>query len=403
MFIHRRYQDLCGIAAAGAASRVEFDELVQHLQGCAECRTLLNEMIQAVASVLPELAGAYRRTKYDEQTAEFASGVQNGRPSASVERIARDLGKGQVQSRKPILWSIFGTLTATVLICLVVFAIYLRTHTGSAQQMKAAQPVPVAPIITNRPSAGSSESLPAETTEQLRKMQARIYEVEAKIKMDERAAKAAEAEKTQLLSRIADDDKAILDLRSAREGQDAKTGQLKEQLAGVEAALKGKDVELRALNARLAEIDEDLNRERDLNAAFRQVQEIITARSVHLVSIREIEPSAERKGPVGHIFYTHGKALMYAFNLAGPGAPNAKMSFRVWGEKSGATGPAKSLGVFQSDDERTSRWRFALDDPDVLAKIDAVFVTAEPDRKMVAKPSGKRILFARLVDDSARQ
>ena len=83
--------------------------------------------------------------------------------------------------------------------------------------------------------------------------------------------------------------------------------------------------------------------------------------------------------------------------------PSANQSFRVWGEKFGAEGPVRSLGIFQSDDEVSSRWRLALDDPDVLANIDAVFVTVEPGRTVIAKPTGKRILFARLVADSASQ
>src|ERR1700694_2495016 len=175
MLVHKRYQDLCGIAAAGGASSVEFDELVEHLQGCAECRALLNEMIQVVANVLPELAGAYRPTRvYEEQTTGFPAQFKNGRPRATLEITTKELGKGLVQSRKPILWSIFGTLAATILICFGVFAIYLRTRTHPAPQTKATQPIPATPIIGSRPPARSSESLTAQLTEQLRKAQARI-------------------------------------------------------------------------------------------------------------------------------------------------------------------------------------------------------------------------------------
>jgi len=70
----------------------------------------------------------------------------------------------------------------------------------------------------------------------------------------------------------------------------------------------------------------------------------------------------------------------------------------VWGERLGSEKPIKSLGVFHTDDASDGRWVLTFDDPNVLAQINSVFVTAESAKKSIREPGGKRILFAFLGD-----
>ena len=53
------------------------------------------------------------------------------------------------------------------------------------------------------------------------------------------------------------------------------------------------------------------------------------------------------------------------------------------------------MGIFYLDSAANKRWVLKFDNPDALAKIDAVFVTIEP-RGGSEKPSGKQLLFASL-------
>jgi anti-sigma-K factor RskA len=53
------------------------------------------------------------------------------------------------------------------------------------------------------------------------------------------------------------------------------------------------------------------------------------------------------------------------------------------------------LGIFYLDNEKNRRWVVKADNPDLLARINAVFVTVEP-RGGSEKPTGKPFLEAYL-------
>ena len=98
---------------------------------------------------------------------------------------------------------------------------------------------------------------------------------------------------------------------------------------------------------------------------------------------------------LGAFFYTEGKSLIfYAYDLADPRKLDEKVSFYVWGEQLGAEKPIRSLGIFHDDDARDGRWVLTFDDPQVLAQINSVFVTAESSKKAIKEPGGRRVLFA---------
>jgi hypothetical protein len=73
--------------------------------------------------------------------------------------------------------------------------------------------------------------------------------------------------------------------------------------------------------------------------------------------------------------------------------------FYMWGERLGADKPIMSLGVFHNDDANDGRWVLTFDDPQVLGRINSVFVTVEAAKKSIKEPGGKRILFAFLGDN----
>jgi len=99
------------------------------------------------------------------------------------------------------------------------------------------------------------------------------------------------------------------------------------------------------------------------------------------------------------VFYTRGKSLIfYAYDLdQEPEIKNAS-AFQVWGRRGPDRTQALSLGIFYEDNASKKRWVLKLDDPKMLAQIDAVFVTLEPHGGS-PKPSGKPLLFAYLKTD----
>jgi hypothetical protein len=73
-------------------------------------------------------------------------------------------------------------------------------------------------------------------------------------------------------------------------------------------------------------------------------------------------------------------------------------TFQVWGQRGPDREQALPLGIFYEDNASKKRWVLKLDDPKLLAQIDAVFVTIEPNGGS-RKPSGKPLLFAYLRVD----
>ena len=103
--------------------------------------------------------------------------------------------------------------------------------------------------------------------------------------------------------------------------------------------------------------------------------------------------------PYGRVFYTKGKSLIfYAYDLDQQTEIKNASTFQAWGRRGPDREQALNLGIFYEDNASKKRWILKLDDPKMLAQIDAVFVTVEP-RGGSHKPSGKPLLFAYLKAD----
>jgi hypothetical protein len=87
--------------------------------------------------------------------------------------------------------------------------------------------------------------------------------------------------------------------------------------------------------------------------------------------------------------------MFIAFDLNGRDTAKRNASYQVWGKRGSAQSTARSLGLFQIDDQKQNRWVLKFEDPQILAKIDSVFVTVEPPGGST-KPTGSQLLFASL-------
>jgi TolA-binding protein len=397
MLAHKRYENLCALAASGAASESDFDDLMVHVHDCSKCRRTLHDFMKVVADVLPEIAGTYRPLGItDHKAEEVGEGRQNGIATARTERqpttVRPDVRKMFVLRRQSTIWTIGATITVSVLFCLALFSVYLRTHvSGPIPLPTPTQSVSPRPTPESQPSAVDAVRRVEELSNQLRKVQGRIAEIEAKAKVDEGTAKTATLEKTQLQSRLAVDDATIADLRTAGETSSAKMAQLRADLAEKDAELTAKIVEEKSVNARLLTLNNELNLERTRNSTLAQSQNLIAARNLHIVDVHDTDPDPKRQTAFGRILYAENKSLIfYAYDLADPG----QKIFHVWGERVGDSKSVKSIGVFQSDDKTDNRWRLTFNDPHLLAQINSVFVTIESGKKPVTKPSENKVLFA---------
>jgi hypothetical protein len=157
--------------------------------------------------------------------------------------------------------------------------------------------------------------------------------------------------------------------------------------------------QVKDLTQALHDRDSTLDQKDELLAKDRDIRELMGARDLYVAEVYDVARTGETQKPYGRVFYTRGKSLIfYAYDLdQEPEIKNAS-AFQVWGRRGPDRTQALSLGIFYEDNASKKRWVLKLDDPKMLAQIDAVFVTLEPHGGS-PKPSGKPLLFAYLKTD----
>ena len=150
------------------------------------------------------------------------------------------------------------------------------------------------------------------------------------------------------------------------------------------------------LAARLKQSNDNLHEQEQFLASDRDIRELVGARELYIADVFDIDREGKTQKPFGRIFYTAGKSLIfYAFDLdQQPGLRDAS-TFQAWGRRGPQDRRPLNMGIFYLDNKTNRRWVLRFDDPQILAQIDAVFVTVEPHGGR-SKPDGKQLLFASL-------
>ncbi|HEX4489229.1 MAG TPA: hypothetical protein VH088_23350 [Terriglobales bacterium] len=156
------------------------------------------------------------------------------------------------------------------------------------------------------------------------------------------------------------------------------------------------ETEVNDLHTELSATNNSTGNDEKFLTADRDIRELMGARQLYIADVFDVQNNGERSKPFGRVFYTQGKSLIfYAFDLEKqPGYREAK-AFQAWGKPDSTSGKPISLGIFYMDNEQNRRWVVKSDNPDVLAQINAVFVTVEP-RGGSQRPTGKPFLEAYL-------
>jgi hypothetical protein len=105
-----------------------------------------------------------------------------------------------------------------------------------------------------------------------------------------------------------------------------------------------------------------------------EVGSLVAARNLHIIDVYDSNPNGKRGRAFGRVFYEEGRSLVfYAYDLAAAHAQKS-ITFHLWGEKAGNKQTTMSLGVLHDDDPRERRWALTCNDPNLLAKINSVYV-----------------------------
>jgi hypothetical protein len=192
-------------------------------------------------------------------------------------------------------------------------------------------------------------------------------------------------ETTQLVEELQNREKQL----QASNEEIARINQLR---ATDKVSLEAQRIRIREISDQLRIADATLEMERQLSAAGKDIRELLVARQLHVVDVRDMDENGKPGQAFGRVFLTEGKSLMFfAFDLNDPRAISAKARFQVWGEQRGKKGSARSLGVLSVDDETQNRWALKVENSGLLSDVNSVYVTVSSPG---GKNSGRRMLYA---------
>jgi hypothetical protein len=389
---------------SGQLEQSELEMLESHLAVCAECRQEFGDMAGVVAEIT---------TIADKRN------PVSGAPGLTERFIARARSEGiPLHSRRnedaarilPVRTKFLAGMSIAAALLLAVGSVLVLVSRSGGRFTQTSKESTLrfhtAPI-SGELKAPQNDALlrdNAKLETQVESLQKDLAVLMARRDADQRALKIAEAEKGSLKSGLTGEQQQTTSLRQSIADRDAQVAELNKTLEKLQAlkdsdalAFKVEETELSTLRDQVAKISLKLEESEHLSAVANQAKDLIVARRLHIVDVDDTDENGNQQKPFGRIFYTEGKKLVfYAYDLSDSRKLDAKINFYVWGGKEGLAKPVKSLGIFHSDDASARRWVLQFDDPNVLAQINCIFVTAESSKKAVTQPTGRQLLFASL-------
>jgi cell division protein FtsB len=415
--MHEHYRELVALSAAGELSRLEYQELQGHLVACDSCRDEQTELFELFRQRLPLLDTADAVTGGAAAPHELLKGGYERRFEAKAQAIGILPSSDHISL--PAFWatlrchvyvpSIWVAAGVLVLVgCLSVLSNRRRTegqlkHSQSAeleylrsdnhflrQQVSQLQNKP--DLLTQLSQAQVENKA---LLSRYNALALQLEETETSLQRLKTEASSAHDEEGQTRSKLQQAENSVQSLTTQLE-----LAELHLHLA-TQTVSREQQIHMVTLEQQLSATNESLDQARKLLAADRDIRNLMSARNLHITDVYDINEKGKANRSFGRVFYTEGKSLVfYAFDLNDSKANPAKHSYQVWGWQEAAERSTKksaqSLGILYVDDKVENRWTLKVNDPDVLAQIDAVFVTIEPPGGS-QKPTGKKLLYAYLL------
>jgi len=412
---HHEFESLCALSTTGELTAEEWARLTEHLAHCDACREAKRQYEQVISTTMPALA-VESAAEHEEESAPGSWSIEEA--EAQLMESLRDepapVHVASVSSsslRSISRWKParrYAMAASILLAC--SFAGYrigvLRERGTIAIHAPATSLAPSNPVRMNPPASFPAPSLAKKITPddgQARASldQTRMSEVElAKLK-----GQLAQLE-DELTKRTADLDRSIearADLgrqlalaQTNQQSLQTKLNQTSEQPPQGTAQSLELKTQVRDLTAALADKDREIGEERELLQHDRDIRNLIGARNLYIAEIYDVAKSGDTQKPFGRVFYTKDKSLIfYGYDLDQQRGVRKASTFQAWGSHGADRQNAVSLGLLYQDDANQKRWVLKFNDAKTIAKIDAVFITVEPDGGS-AKPTTKPLLFTYL-------
>jgi hypothetical protein len=405
---HDEFVALCALYYSGEISEEEWALLQIHMAYCEPCHDRFRQYQQVTSDLIPAMAGV-AASESDTAPAERAS-LLDAAERRLMSRLDSTPTQEELPRKQKIQWQLPAALVAA---CLVGVASLIAFHGIGYKRSTDAQSSPQVPIrdahppVTPKiPETDAQQASPRDQTDVTR-LQQQLVVAEDKLKQSNLAMAAL---KDQLQTEL-DAHKQLSGERDALNQQLTTARADADSLRNQSASAKSDDAQqaarVQALEARVRELnasledkeaalsakDRMLALDQDFLAHDRDIRDLIGARNLYIADIFDTGESGKTSKQFGRIFYTKDRSLVfYGFDLDKQAGSKRDVSFQVWG--SGSDKPVVSLGLFYQDDTN-KRWILRCNDAKTLARLDMVFVTAEPPGGST-KPTGKQLLRAYL-------
>jgi hypothetical protein len=404
-----KYAELCALSTSGDLSREEWRELSEHLAVCADCARLEEEYRNLAEVAMARLAA--EAGPEEDHTLRFHAWTAERRLEEALSKQTGDLipaeRKSTLSFRKRVA---VGISAAAALILAVGGGVEVGRRLPSSPS--PAQPIAKMPSSTAL-SSHEKEALEA----RMALVEKSLADTERRAVEDEKRIVDLTSSRSSLMIQVGQLTKSSqmnsTSLASVSEQRDNLAQQLSETNRNLEqvkadlvearldrqgAVLKAANLEqeVNTLHATLASADRSVSTDEQFLAKDRDIRDLMGARQLYIADVLDVQHDGRPSKPFGRVFYTKGKSLIfYAFDLQSqPGYHEAK-AFQAWGRPDGGSSKPLSLGIFYMDSEQNKRWVVKSANSDVLARINAVFVTVEP-KGGSHEPTGKPFLEAYL-------
>ena len=427
---HDEFLELCAVSTSGQLSEEDQRRLQEHLAVCSSCREALQQYEAIIRHAIPAMAA-------DETPENLEAGPrwsEKRAESALFERIAREEGKPGIEQNGPIqihrqtsarrvlspasaaAWrSVWALYAAGILLFIALgfcaYEVGIRRGTNAANVAAPHSDTQSQISLEEKLSDASHErevaraqveqrdSLIADLRRQLQQQSAKMDQMKAAQEQSDAALRNADAGRQELIQQRTEAEQKFNAAQLSAQALQTKLDSIAEKPSQDAKQAATLDAKVNELTNLLHQRDAVVDQQQELLAHDRDIRELIGARDLYVAEVYDVARNGATQKPYGRVFYTKGKSLIfYAYDLDQQTIAKNASTFQVWGRRGPDREQAFPLGIFYEDNAAKKRWVLKLDDPKLLAQIDAVFVTIEPNGGS-RKPSGKPLLFAYLRVD----
>jgi hypothetical protein len=392
---HSHYEELAALAAGGHLSDQELTDLQHHSATCAECKNAVAEFREVVHFGLPLAQSPFRRSLNMITSRPDQGARERFIRRASLEGIAfsPEVRAPSVSRDRRLTFAAAGAGVLAATVTVVLFASH-HLSVPSRIDVLSQQNSTLKATISRLEETSAEQQ---RETEALRTHVATLTAAASgyhhdnnqrptdTAKLESGGTRSLEETEAQLKAQ----EKLLQDTRAELAG-------LKKARASDQASIVADQIRINELSNQLKTIKANASLQRQLATVGGDVPNLMGARQLHVVDVRDSGPDGKPGKAFGRIFLTEGKSLVfYAFDLNDPARNGTKKTYQVWGQTEGRAGSVRSLGFLNVDNKTQQRWVLKTNDAATFKEVNSLFVTVEPQGG-AKTPSGQRLLFAYL-------